>query len=496
MTIFFKISGLKANHRIRLFLFASILILSYPTFSQSEVDYNLQAAYSQFLNLQLDSCSNSLRHVPPSPLTFYLEILLASTKIFIEDDYNFYKAKKKLESELLDKLDKLNFSASYHNFLRSEIKLQWAILKLKNGDEFAAFWNLKQAYNLTKENVNQNPEFLPSYKTLGLLHVLYGVFPDKYNWILSILGIEGNVNDGLSELEKVYKSEHLLSLECGMTIGLLQAYLLNASDKGADLMKTIHEKRNQLLIGYAYALILMKNSQSEKALSIIDDAEYMYPQPFVLSQMYYLKGEGLLQKGLFDEAIGNYQKFLSKHNGKNLVKDTYYKIGICHLINDQPNRAEKYFDESIQKGWAKNEADKNAKSTLESGYISTKELYQLRYATDGGFYEKALKIHEHINILKLNDHDKCEFYYRSARLFHKTGKIENAISNYQKTIKFQKMKNWYFAPNSALQLGLIFLTENNDEAATKYLHLVNNYSGYPYQSSIRQKAKTAYKQLN
>ena len=495
MTIFFKISSLKANHHIRLFLFASILIISHPTLSQPEVDCNLQIAYSQFLNLQLDSCSKSLKQIPPSPLTFYLEILLASTNIFIEDDYNFYKAKKSLEPELLKKLDKLNFSEAYNNFLTSEIKLQWAILKLKNGDEFAAFWSLKQAYNIARENVNQNPEFLPSYKTLGLLHVLYGVFPDKYNWILSILGIEGNVIVGLSELEQVYKSEHLLSLESGMTIGLLQTYLLNASDKGANLLKIIHEKSSQLLIEYAYALILMKNSQSEKALSIIDSAIYIYPQPFILPQLYYLKGEGMLQKGLLDEAISNYQLFLSKHKGKNLVKDTYYKIGICYLINDKANRAEKYFEESLQKGWAKNEADKNAKDALESEYISTKELYQLRYASDGGFYKKALKIQNQIDTLKLNDHDKCEFFYRSARLFHKTGNIENAVSNYQKTLKIQKIKNWYFAPNSALQLGLIYISKNDNKAAIMYLNMIKEYNGYPYQNSIRQNAKIAYKEL-
>ena len=209
-----------------------------------------------------------------------------------------------------------------------------------------------------------------------------------------------------------------------------------------------------------------------------------------------MKGEILLQKGLLHEAIDNYQMFLEMHTGNNLVKDAYYKIGICHLIEGLPNMAEKNFEESRRRGWAKNEADKNAENALESNRFSANELYQLRYATDGGFYEKAIIIKEEIDTIKINDQDKCEYYYRSARLFHKKGDNEAAVEYYKKTIKFQKNENWYFAPNSALQLGLIFHQKNDKETAIRYLILVSDYSGYPYQYSIRQKAKTALKEIS
>ncbi len=496
MAIIFKIFSAKADFYIRLFLLAPILFIALPTIAQPDVKNTLHSAYKQYLNFQLDSCSANLENVPPSPASFYLEILLESTRIFVEDDFEKYKARKYLETEMLVKLEKLNFPVAHTNFLKSEIKLQWAILKLKNGEVFSSFWSLKQAFNIAKANVSENPDFLPSYKTLGLLHVLYGIFPDKHNWILSIFGIEGNVKRGLSELEKVYKSTDLLSTESGMTIALLNAYLLNAPEIAADIMGEIHGNRRQLLIDYSYALILVKNSESERALEVIHDAELVYPQPFLLPQLYYVKAEALLQKGFLNEAIENYQMFLARHTGNNLVKDTYYKIGICHLIQGLPNLAEKYFEASRQKGWAKNEADKNAEKSLDSNHFSPKDLYQLRYATDGGYYEKALKIHGEIDTLKLNDQDKCEYYYRSARLYHKNGNMEIAIKSYKKTIKSQKNRNWYFAPNSALQLGLIYLKKNNADLAIKYLDLVNDYTDYPYQTSIRQKAKATRKELN
>jgi hypothetical protein len=35
---------------------------------------------------------------------------------------------------------------------------------------------------------------------LGLIHVLAGVIPDNYSWVLKILGLEGNVQKGLDEI--------------------------------------------------------------------------------------------------------------------------------------------------------------------------------------------------------------------------------------------------------------------------------------------------------
>ena len=155
MAIIFKISISKANHSIRLFLWVPILFFVTSTIAKQEERITLQTAYSQYFNFELDSCSKSLQLISTSPSAFYLEILLESTRTFIEDDLEAYKNKKYLENELLEKLETLNFTEVQEEFLRSEIKLQWAVLKLKNGEEFSSFWSFRQAYNIAKNNVDK-----------------------------------------------------------------------------------------------------------------------------------------------------------------------------------------------------------------------------------------------------------------------------------------------------------------------------------------------------
>ena len=364
------------------------------------------------------------------------------------------------------------------------------------GDEFSAFWNLKQAYNIANENTKNYPDFIPSYKTVGLIHVLFGVFPDKYNWLLSLFGIEGDVEKGLIELDKVHNSSHYLALESNITTALLYAYLLNNPEKGANIMRNIQAQNKYLLVDYAFVLILIKNAQSELASQIIEDTFDNHHQPLKIQQLYYAYGEILLQKGELDLAIKHYQEFLSLNKSKNLVKDANYKIGICFLLKDMPDSVEIYFNASRNYEWAKNETDKNAQLALTSKIDPNKNLLQLRYATDGGYYENAFKIHEQIDTTTLNVHDRCEFAYRSARLYDKSGGIEKAISKYQKTLKIQKSQNWYYAPNSALQLGLIYLQRDDKKNSRVYLEMISNYHGYSYQNSIRQKAKSALKELD
>ena len=491
-----KILLLRANPWIRLFLCLYFFIVTDVSTAQSSPPAEVIKAYQYYFNFELDSSRLSLNKTIENPWSFYIDALLVSTEVFISDDPELYKSNKFHESKLLGHLDKLKFTDEYTNFLRSEIKLQWAILKLKNGDEFSAFWTLKQAYSIAKENTKKHPNFMPSYKTLGLLHVLYGVFPDKYDWILSIFGIDGNVDLGLSELKKVMESDNFYSLEASLYTALLQSYLLNQTEEAVSIMESNYEKNKYLLFNYAYALILMKSAQGTKAKKILDDIAKRRPKPLKIPQVYYLYGEIFLQKNQPDLAILNYKNFTINHKGKDLIKDANFKTGICYLMKDELDKSQAFFAKARVTGRAKNEADKYAASALEKKMDFNKSLLQMRYATDGGYYENALKILEEIDTVAFNSHEISAYHYRSARLFHKIDELEKAEMFYQNAIKSQKDKNWYFAPNAALQLAIIYHLKNNDEAAKKYLRLVNDYHGYPYQSSIRQKSKSLSRSLD
>ena len=489
-----KISNQKAKLCIRLFLCLHLLLLFGTTSKAKQYD-SLSAPYQAFLNADLQSTLDLLDRQNLSYLDFYLKSLTISASLFLQFNEDLYKENRKSEDELIDALDEMSFTEEELNFLKSEIKLQWALLKLKNGDEFAAFWSLKQAYSLSKENVKKHPDFIPSYKTLGLLHVMYGAVPDRYDWILSLFGLEGDIEKGLSELETVHDQRDFLALESSIVTSLLHAYLLNDPASGVILIQEQTDWGSNLMVDYAWVLLLMKHHDGKGADAIMEHGLQHYTSPIAIPHFYYLLGELKLQRGEYTKALEYYDTFLSMHKGDNQVKDAYYKSGVCNLMLQQEDKASVNFENARTLGKAKNEADKHAQMALESENEPNIALLKLRYATDGGFYEQAKKVAAEIETTDFSKHDQIEFLYRKARLFHHSQDTISALRLYDQTIKQQKEKSWYFAPNAALQASLIYAGRQEYEKARTTLDIIDQYSGYPYQSSIRQKAKTARKKL-
>lgn len=493
MAIHIKILSEKAKLRIRLFLLPVFLVvvLGHVSFSQSIEN----AVFGRYLNLQFDSCRGALPKMVNREYAYYLSSLIQTSEIFLSDDIEFYKSNKHLEGETIMNLETPSLSEAQINFLQSEVKIQWAILKMKFGDELAAFWDMKQAYNIAAKNVDEHPDFLPSYKSMGLLYVLFGMAPDKLNWLLSIFGLEGDIEAGMKLLLSVQKSSTAYALESSVMAALLNSYLLNKPDLGFSQITEIKSQHKYLLIDYVYGLISMKNSNSQFALAGLDQAEKTYTEPLALAQIYYLLGEIYLQKGETRMAIQYFQKFIKNQKGLSLLKDAYFKIGLCHLINEEESLAEQNFDLALSQGWAKNEADTYAQSQVESRQFSATSLYRLRFATDGGFYDEAKRIQSEIDVDQLTGQDLCEYYYRTGRLMQKIDNRSAAIIHYEKTIEIQRENHWYYAPNAALQLGYIHLQQNDVAKAKYFLELVFEYNNHSYKKSIRQKAKTALKSI-
>ncbi len=100
--------------------------------------------------------------------------------------------------------------------------MQWAIVKLKFGDYWQAFWDLRNAYNTTRKLHESHPEFEQGKKTFALLQVVFGNIPSRYQWAINLLGLSGDMDSGLAGLENIYENDGPFSLEAGIWLSLIQ----------------------------------------------------------------------------------------------------------------------------------------------------------------------------------------------------------------------------------------------------------------------------------
>lgn len=487
------------------YLFFIVLYLVFPqdiNAQNTERDKKqIKEAYHKILELKLEEGRNNNHQLQPyllnDPLRIYADNLADILELLLTDDILLYEVKSAVEKDRLTIIAALPDSDPYKKFLESEIKLQWAFIKLKFGDEMSAVWNINQAHKTIKQNDLLFPQFLPNRKTMGVLHVILGAVPQKYQWVLKFFSMQGSTEIGVSYLTELSNSLHYFSLEGNILLSLTETYLLGSETKGIKRLQNLQKKNSDSkLINYLLATTLLKTNEAENALSILTDTDKLNNGYLPIIFTDYLMGEIMLQKGNYERASSHYHLFLNSHKGKNFVKDAYYKLFIVHYLSVDSQKAKYYLEKAENSGATLTEADKYAHNQISRKIYPNKALLKIRYATDGGFYLQAdslMKKYEVEDFSKLKD--QVEFIYRKARLLDKQDLHENAIVYYLQTIERSGNNEWYFAPNAALQLGYIFADKNQPDTARYYFEKAISYKNHEYKNSINNKAEAGLQKL-
>jgi tetratricopeptide (TPR) repeat protein len=308
--------------------------------------------------------------------------------------------------------------------------------------------------------------------------------------------MEGSTKNGVEELEAIRTSRSPLAFEANLIHAVIQGFLLQQPARGIDeinaLRTSFPDNRLALFLGSALAI---KNNQSENALTMLDS---LSANSLGLPLYYadYLKGEIYLHKAEYLNAISSYRWFINHFNGQNGIKDAYYKIGLCYWLNGNKNDATEIFKQAKSRGKEASEADKYAARSLSEDELPHVQLTKARYATDGGYYDQAKQVLDSLEPADIpSKRDQVEFYYRRARLSHKTNDLVSAKNFYQESVSLSGDAEWYYAPNACLQLGYILVSEGDTAQAKSYFLKALSYNNHEYKNSIDSKAKSALAQI-
>lgn len=455
-------------------------------------DAELRAAYQHALNLQPE---DAMINVPgdPSVEAAYIASLAETIELLVTEDQEKFR---EYEERFLTRVDKkLKGATRDYQFLQAEMRLQWAFVYLKFGHEFDAALRLRQAYEIAESCREKFPDYIPIHKTTGLLRVIVGSVPDKYNWVLSLLNMSGTVSGGLADLRRVSESGSPLAIEAQILHALVEGFLLAKPAPALEDMQEVlaTEKGNRLAL-FLGASLAMKDAKTDVALDMLNQLT-ADRTGVPLYYADYLRGEAYLHKGEYIDAVAAFRWFVSHQTGHNYIKDAYYKMGLCYWLNGNENDALAMFEEAKKSGKESTEADKSAAHSLAQPDLPNVKLSKVRYLTDGGYYDKAEAVLSEITSRDLPvRRDQIEYYYRKARLAHKTGQPD-AIRYYQEVIDMTGREHWYFAPNACLQLGYIYQSQNKIKEAEHYFQRALSYSRHEYKNSIDSKARSALAQL-
>ena len=486
----------KAAALVCLFLFYALPPLAIAQKVQPKswtFDEPVQKAYDLVLNLQLDEAHQQIPR-PQTAQEHYVIALAEALELLITEDGEKYTEYEDRFNERLDRKTKTNLPDDL--FLQAEIRMQWSFVYLKFGHELDAALNLRQAYLTIQEIKRKFPKFESIKKSSGLLEIIIGSVPQKYNWVLGLLNMEGSTKTGFEELERIRMSESPLAFEAQLIHALIQGFLLQQPNEGFQEIKNVltNYPQNRLALFLASALAI-KNAQSDEALTMLDSLSKQ-SQGLPLYYADYLRGEIYLYKAAYVHSITAYRWFINHYRGQNSIKDSYYKIGLCYWLNGNTNDAIATFKQAKAVGKEASESDKYAARSLAETELPHIELTKARYAMDGGYYDDAKLLLDSLrppDLLTLRD--QVEYYYRKARLAHKLNDLPTAKTFYLQSIDLNGNESWYYAPNACLQMGYIAWADGDITLAKNYFKKALSYNKHEYKNSIDSKAKSALAQI-
>ncbi|MGV3560486.1 tetratricopeptide repeat protein [Larkinella arboricola] len=490
--------------RIVLFLWGLVGVAGPIRAADFELTPTLQRGYGEVLKLKVQDGRRMIAGevTRKNGVAIYVDNLADMVTLLVSDDRKLYEQWDDREDQRLDVLRSLDENSPWQRFTQAEVRLHWAFVKLKFGQEVSACWDVIRAYKLLEENRKKFPGFLPTYKSLGLLHVMIGAVPDNFTWVTRMLGLRGNIRQGLEEIRTVVHKDTLFQTEARLIDLLIRAYVLKFTEADATNLKTMVENGpDNLLLHFFATSVLMKDAQSEDALRFLNKRptgpDYL---PFPILE--YLKAEILVQKAHYTQAAGSYRAFLNQYKGVNFLKDTNYKLFLCYWLSDDDTRALPYLRQVGSVGSAVVESDKAAQKFAEAYFkkgvsVRQKILMKARLATDGGFYDTALTtLRPYTESSFSLVSEKAEFNYRKGRIFQRRGDADEAMPYFERAIRLSEASQLSYGATSALQLGYIYQQKRNPAKARQYFQKALSYKKHEYKNSIDNKARAALNELS
>jgi tetratricopeptide (TPR) repeat protein len=487
-----------------------LIIITLPVWAQYSYDFNenCRNAYQSIISLKFEEgkklISLEKSNNPQNNIPYLLENYIYFLTVFIgeeEETFGLYDDKK---DAIIDRLKDGDENSPYYRWSLAQVYLQWAVVRTKFKEYITATLEINKAYRQLERNKEEFPDFLPNNINLGLLHTMIGTIPDNYNWAKKMVGIEGTIDEGLSEILEVLNASfeqkefaHYRA-ECVFYLSFIQMNLMSNKSKTFDYLKMIENDETSVqnpMAVYAIARIYMNNGLNDIAIEILLNR----PQGEEFFPFYYLDYlTGIAKLRRLDKDASKYlYKYVSNFKGINYIKDTYQKIAWHNYVHGNTELYKSNLKKVLKYGNTIVDGDKQAEREAEGNILPNFHLLRGRLLFDGGYYEEAIRemtANTSENFLK-DTRDTLEFTYRIGRIYHEWGKTDEAIKNYKETIRLGSESAYYYAANAALKLGNIYEDQKDYNNAIHYYKAAQNMKNEEYRNSINQKAKAGLNRI-
>ena len=487
---------------MRLLLLFLLLTLTAPALRAGEHYYELnpaaEAIYARVMRLELDGATADLedfrRRYPTNLAAAHLESYVDFFRLYLSGDEDLDEELEARYAARQAELEKGEDDDPYFRYAQAENRLHRSLILIRFERQLAAFRELNKANKLLRENAKRFPDFLLTYKDLGLLHAAVGSIPPQYKWGVELFSsLSGSVEEGRREIRRALEAtDSPFHQEAQVLYAYLELHLADRPEVAwRSVSKLNFSPGTNPLHCFVLANLAMHNGLNDRAITLLEGQ----PRGGASADFPYLDFMlGLTRLRTLDPSARVYfQSFLLRYPGRHFKEEALQKIAWAYLLRgdgDQYLATMRRVSGGSQAG-----GDENASREAARDRLPNVPLLKARLLFDGNYCARARKILDAIDPTTLGTQEHLEYLYRTGRVLDGLEDYPGALSFYQRTVTLGRDNPAYFACRAALQAGLIEEKRGNKAAAKAHYSTCLDISPEEYRTGLHLLANAGLNRL-
>ncbi|MGB3800683.1 MAG: hypothetical protein WA952_12785, partial [Lewinella sp.] len=379
--------------KVLLFLI-SLIGVSVVRAAEYHYDFHAEARaiYGDVMTLELDLAEAGIdrlkRDEPRNLVAQHLGSYIDFFRLYLSGDEQLDGQLQERFDRRIELLQQGDPASPYYNFALAEAYLHRSLIDVRFERHLAAFRSLNRANKYLRDNADRYPEFLPTYKDLGLLHAAVGTIPPQYKWGVELFSsLQGTIPGGRKEMRRAMADRSSpFYIETSVLYALMELYLADDAERAWQTVRQLNlQPATNKLHCFILATIIMRNNRNAEALRLLEaqprggnSADFPY--------LEFMLGQAKL-RNLNPQARLHYRSFLLRYPGRHFREEALQKVAWSYLLEGNTERYHRTMAEI--EGGSRAGGDESATREAAMGKTPQPALLRARLLFDGGYFERA-----------------------------------------------------------------------------------------------------------
>jgi tetratricopeptide (TPR) repeat protein len=492
--------------------FYSLVNINYAQSGSSPPDREVLDGLDDVYNLKFDEAENRFKRLqqsnPDDLKGYFYESLLYFYRAMPARDNAMYEKYLDLSDKVIERAEKLldknenDYDALYYTGLSHSYRSLLMLSLDKSLLKAASDGN--DGYRILSALIEKKPDYYDAYMGLGLYKIAIGFVPEKFQWILSLIGFNGNIKEGVRLLKISMQKGKYTRVDSKVCLSIFS--LKEKEDEDGEsliLSKELTEEYPESAVFKVfYAGLLLQHGLNEEGIEAANEALNLNKNSFsneIKKTANAVLGTAYFKMNDFQKAIFHFEEFMKYINPEDRYNVYLFTLGVSYELTGNRSKAVQCYQRTRDN--FVNERDGELDKffyRLAQGKINFPLNDFEKKMIDALNLRESNKLNDAINaykdildskiLSKYKSNDELILFYFNYGLAYTYNKdFDKAMECFSKCIKLNPESEKWLLPHSYFELGKIYNRKGDKEKSVEMFDRIFDYDDYDFESFLQMR---------